>query len=119
MLSIPRSTRRVIVIIREGVAQVDAFELLFTSEDDPEGGYGEEVTPSDFRYIGYRVITPEGQSGTCDHLLEFTFTTWVSQSYEDSFWLVWQNWLICLYSPLIKNGRKNKSELTWSSFRFI
>ena len=62
-----------------GVAQVDAFELLFTSEDDPEGGYGAEVTPSDFRYIGYRVFQPEGQAGTCDYLLEFSFTTWVRE----------------------------------------
>lgn len=60
-----------------GVAQVDAFELLFTSEDDAEAGYGEEISPSDFRYIGYRVVEPEGQAGTCDYLLEFSFTTWV------------------------------------------
>lgn len=63
-----------------GLAQVDAYELLFTSEDDAEGGYGELITPSDFRYIGYRVLTPEGQNGTCDHLLEFAFTTWEKQN---------------------------------------
>jgi Subtilase family len=61
-----------------GVAQVDAFELLFTSEDDPEGGYGEEISPSDFRFIGYRVFQPqEGSSADCEYLLEFSFTTWV------------------------------------------
>ena len=65
-----------------GVAQVDAFELLFTSEDDAEAGYGEEISPSDFRYIGYRVVEPEGQAGICDYLLEFSFTTWVSIIYS-------------------------------------
>ena len=57
---------------------MDAFELLFTSEDDPEGGYGEEISPSDFRYIGYRVVTPDDKEN-CDYLLEFSFTTWVSE----------------------------------------
>lgn len=60
-----------------GVAQVDAFELLFISEDDAEGGYGEETSPSDFRFIGYRVFQPQESSANCDYLLEFSFTTWV------------------------------------------
>ncbi|CAB9524247.1 Subtilisin-like protease 2 [Seminavis robusta] len=62
-----------------GIAQVDAFEMLFTSEDDPEGGYGEEVTPSDFRYIGYRAFKPQQPISNCDYLLEFSFTTWEMQ----------------------------------------
>ena len=58
---------------------MDAFELLFTSEDDPENGYGHEISPLDFRYIGYRVIIPDDHPGACDYLLEFSFTTWVRQ----------------------------------------
>lgn len=63
-----------------GVAQVDSYELLFTSEDDIEAEYGGVITPSDFRYIGYRVVEPEGKAGTCDYLLEFSFTTWEKQT---------------------------------------
>ena len=61
-----------------GVAQIDAFELLFTSEDDPEGEYGQENSPSDFRYVGYRVWKTENVTD-CDYLLEFSFTTWEKQ----------------------------------------
>ena len=100
-----------------GVAQIDCYELLFTSEDDAEGGYGEEISPSDFKYIGYRVVEPQGQAGTCDYLLEFSFTTWVSTSNEGTQIQVKILWLTirdCIVSIL---NRRSKSASTWSSFR--
>jgi hypothetical protein len=57
-----------------GVAQIDSYELLFTSEDDPENGRGSSDPDSDFRYIGYRVL-PVFETD-CDYLLEFAITTW-------------------------------------------
>jgi hypothetical protein len=73
-----------------GVGQMDAYQLLFTSEDDPEGPYGTEIMPSDFKYVGYRVFEPtKNTRGTpCDYVLEFSFTTWVSGSFLGQFNIV-------------------------------
>jgi subtilisin family serine protease len=57
-----------------GVAQIDSYQLLFVSEDDPENARGSDDPPSDFRYIGYRVL-PVFETD-CDYLLEFAITTW-------------------------------------------
>jgi hypothetical protein len=57
-----------------GVAQIDSYELLFVSPDGPENGRGSDDPPSDFRYIGYRVL-PVFETD-CDYLLEFAITTW-------------------------------------------
>jgi hypothetical protein len=60
--------------IGAGVAQIDSYQLLFISEDDPENGRGSEDPPSDLRYIGYRVL-PVFETD-CEYLLEFAITTW-------------------------------------------
>jgi hypothetical protein len=60
--------------IGAGVAQIDSYQLLFISEDDPENGRGSADPPSDFRYIGYRVL-PVFEID-CEYLLEFAITTW-------------------------------------------
>ena len=84
-----------------GVAQVDAFELLYTSEDDPEGAYGHEFSPSDFKYIGYRVIQPKDVAD-CDYLLEFSFTTWEKQKRLNlEFFQVSYDILLCSITLLV------------------
>jgi hypothetical protein len=60
--------------IGAGVAQIDSYQLMFISEDDPENGRGSADPPSDFRYIGYRVL-PVFETD-CEYLLEFAITTW-------------------------------------------
>jgi hypothetical protein len=60
-----------------GVAQIDAYELLATSEDDEEPL---QLTrslspPADFRYIGYRTVPGE----QCNYVLEFAFQLWERQ----------------------------------------
>jgi hypothetical protein len=57
-----------------GVAQIDSYQLIFISQDDPETGRGSNNPDSDFRYIGYRVL-PVFETD-CDYLLEFAITTW-------------------------------------------
>jgi hypothetical protein len=56
-------------------AQIDAFDLLFISEDDaeiiPRGG---NDPPSDLKYIGVRTV-PSNQND-CKGLLEFAIHTW-------------------------------------------
>jgi len=59
------------------MAQIDAFELLFISTDDPENGYGISDPPSDIRYVGYRTV-PVNVEG-CTDLLEFAIHTWERQ----------------------------------------
>jgi hypothetical protein len=60
-----------------GVAQIDAFQLLFVSSDDPENAYGVSDPPSDLRYVGYRTVPVDVQG--CTYLVEFAITTWESQ----------------------------------------
>ena len=57
-----------------GTAQVDVFELLYVSEDDPEAKEGSDKPSADFNYIGYRSL-PGGRPG-CDYVLEFAFHLW-------------------------------------------
>ena len=59
-----------------GVAQIDTYELLHASEDDPEGGWGSDEFPADIRYVGYRTI-PVNRRG-CTHLVEFAIQSWES-----------------------------------------
>jgi hypothetical protein len=57
-----------------GIAQIDAFELIYSDVDDPEGDYGNDEVTADIRTIGYRTV-PVNESG-CDYLVEFSFQTW-------------------------------------------
>jgi subtilisin family serine protease len=71
-----------------GVAQIDSYELLFVSQDDPENPRGSNDPPSDLRYVGYRVL-PVFDEG-CDYVLEFAITTWerAQRLYLDYFEVV-------------------------------
>ena len=55
-------------------AQVDAFQLLLLSADNPESSFGQSIAPNDLREVGYRVLDV-GEPG-CSHLVEFAFSTW-------------------------------------------
>lgn len=57
-----------------GIAQIDAFELIYSDPDDPEAPYGQFRVDADIRTIGYRTV-PVGQPG-CDYTVEFSFQTW-------------------------------------------
>jgi hypothetical protein len=63
-------------IINEGagVAQIDAFDLIYSSADDPEAAYGFEEVGADIRTIGYRTV-PVNDPG-CDYMVEFSWQTW-------------------------------------------
>lgn len=56
------------------VGQVDTFELLVLSQDDPESPQGEDDVPSDLRAVGYRTL--DVGEPYCSFLLEFAFTLW-------------------------------------------
>jgi hypothetical protein len=57
-----------------GVAQIDTYQLVQVSEDDPEAAFGTSTPPADLRYVGYRTI--ELNEPLCDYLVEFVFNTW-------------------------------------------
>lgn len=57
-----------------GIAQIDAFELIYSDPDDPEAPYGELRVDTDIRTIGYRTV-PVREPG-CDYTVEFSFQTW-------------------------------------------
>ena len=61
--------------IGAATAQIDTYELVHTSDDDPELGFGSGTPPTDIRYVGYRTI-PVGLTGRCDYVVEFAFHTW-------------------------------------------
>ena len=57
-----------------GIAQIDAFELVYSDADDPEPAYGEEGSQADIKTIGYRTV-PVGQPA-CEYIIEFNIQTW-------------------------------------------
>jgi hypothetical protein len=57
-----------------GTAQIDVFELLYVSSDDPEVEAGSDRPNADFNYIGFRSL-PSSQEN-CDFVLEFAFHLW-------------------------------------------
>ena len=57
-----------------GVAQIDAFALIYSGIDIKEGDYGSDLITTDVRTIGYRTV-PVNEPG-CDFLVEFSFQTW-------------------------------------------
>ncbi len=57
-----------------GIAQIDAFELIYSDPDDPEAEYGVLQVDSDIRSIGYRTV-PVGEPD-CEYTVEFSFQTW-------------------------------------------
>ena len=55
-----------------GIAQIDAYDILYMDIDRPEGDFGGENQVADLRSIGYRTV-PVNEEG-CDYLVEFAFT---------------------------------------------
>jgi hypothetical protein len=54
-----------------GVAQIDSYELLHISEDDPESARGSGLPSADFRFVGYQ--TRKVDEPNCEYILEFAF----------------------------------------------
>ena len=59
-----------------GVAQIDAFQLLSFSPDDPENDFGNPVRTIDISMFGFRTITPSDERGNCTYLFEWVFKLW-------------------------------------------
>ena len=57
-----------------GVAQIDVYQLLGRTKDDPEAEYGTPELPSDIRAIGYRTI--HASYSNCSYVVEFVFNLW-------------------------------------------
>ena len=57
-----------------GVAQVDAYQLLGLSKDDPESKYGSSEGPPDIRAVGYRTIPVNAPN--CSYVAEFVISLW-------------------------------------------
>ena len=62
-----------------GVAQIDAYDIIYMDVDRPEGDFGGENQVSDLRSIGYRTV-PVNEDG-CDYLVEFAFTMFESSKH--------------------------------------
>ena len=63
--------------IGAGVAQVDAYQLLGLSKDDPEAQYGRPEGPPDIRAVGYRTIPVNAPN--CSYVAEFVLSLWESR----------------------------------------
>jgi len=59
-----------------GIAQVDVYELLALSDEEPEPAEGSDEYPNDLRYIGYRVLPLDDPQ--CSSVLEIAITKWES-----------------------------------------
>lgn len=58
-----------------GVAQVDAYQLLYVSDDDREPVFGVPNAPADMRSVGYRTVMVENTRG-CTNMVEFAVNFW-------------------------------------------
>ncbi|MCP5095269.1 MAG: S8 family serine peptidase [Chloroflexi bacterium] len=81
-----------LVNLGAGTANVEAYSLIATSGDLPEGGAGQQAPTPDFRYLGYATIpVPAGFcSGVDSFLLQFAVNTWEPQTHATiptSFWI--------------------------------
>ncbi len=70
----PVDTNLTIVNEGAGIAQIDAYELLISDQDNEEPPFGAAVVSADVRTVGYRIL-PVNDSG-CDRLVEFSFALW-------------------------------------------
>jgi len=57
-----------------GIAQIDAFDLIYSDIDDEEAPYGVERVAADVRSIGYRTVKTTDPD--CDYLVEFSVQSW-------------------------------------------
>lgn len=72
----------------QGIAQIDAYQLLYVDPDDPEPDRGEVGPPPDLRYVGYRLIPIENDSA-CSMILEFAICLWEQkQTLQNGFLVV-------------------------------
>lgn len=63
-------------------AQVDGYQLIYVSGDEPESWYGTGNPPADIRYVGYRtaeVSNKTTENKPCSFLVEFAIQTWEQQ----------------------------------------
>jgi minor extracellular serine protease Vpr len=69
-----------------GTARIDAYSLIGTSEDLPEGGQGENLAIIDLRYVG--VTTFPVPAGFCSanpsFLMAFAVNTWERQTHANA-----------------------------------
>ena len=64
-----------------GIAQIDAYDIIYTGEDLPEGAYGlVNNRVLDARTIGYRTIPSDPSS--CGHVIELSIETWERQRHS-------------------------------------
>lgn len=75
-----------------GEANVEAYSLIATSGNLPEGGPGEQAPTPDFRYLGYTTIpVPAGFCSADDSfVMQFATNTWNEWSHTTiptSFWI--------------------------------
>ena len=61
------------------VAQMDSFQLIYISSDQPESEFGINHPPADLRYVGYRTVAVTDHSEDCTKLIEFAIQTWERQ----------------------------------------
>ena len=63
-------------------AQIDGYELIYFSTDDPESNHGVGNPPADLRYVGYRTLKTDSKTVdgiVCPVLVEFAIQTWERQ----------------------------------------
>ena len=60
-------------------AQIDSFQLIYMSTDQPESDFGSNHPPADIRYVGYRTIPVSDDGNYCTTLIEFAIQTWERQ----------------------------------------
>lgn len=92
-----------------GIAQIDAFELVYSDQDDPEAEYGVIQVDTDIRSIGYRTV-PVGEPD-CEYTVEFSFQTWERSTHVGHQLLM---------AEIYPNGEEEDSfTLTMLTFPFV
>ena len=108
-----------------GTQTVEAYSLIASSEDLPEGGRGEGMPTPDFRYLGYSTFpVPAGFCSDVDSfVMAFSVNTWERQTHANapaSFWFVLDtdqdgtDDYIVINRDLTFSGLDDGRNVTWS-----
>jgi hypothetical protein len=108
-----------------GTQTVEAYSLIASSEDLPEGGRGENSPTPDFRYLGYSTFpVPAGFCSDVDSfVMAFAVNTWERQTHANapaSFWFVLDtdqdgtDDYIVINRDLTFSGLDDGRNVTWS-----
>jgi len=62
-----------------GVAQINAYQVLFFGSDEKEASFGDSNEKVDLRMVGYRVFRPTSGADDCTYMFEWAFQTWEQQ----------------------------------------